>query len=98
MHLGIFEAIMLLCFGAAWPFSIYRSWKSRKTGGKSPVFLIIVIVGYIAGIINKLLTNPDLVLWLYVLNAVMVGIDLILYLRNRAYEKKAGQTTSGYLD
>ncbi len=89
MQLGIFEAIMLLCFGAAWPFSIYKSAKSRKTGGKSPLFLVIVIVGYIAGIINKLLTHPDYVLWLYVLNAVMVSVDLALYIRNRMYEKRA---------
>jgi hypothetical protein len=40
---------MLVCFGAAWPASIYRSWTSRTVAGKSLVFLIIVFAGYIAG-------------------------------------------------
>ena len=84
--IGIFEAIMLLCFGAAWPFSIYRSFKSRSTGGKSPIFLIIVIIGYIAGIINKVLNDPDFILWLYALNALMVTVDLALFIRNKRLE------------
>ena len=25
----ILETIMLICFGAAWPFSIVKSWKAR---------------------------------------------------------------------
>ena len=44
---------MLICFGAAWPFSIYKSLKSKSTAGKSLIFLIVVEVGYIAGIIHK---------------------------------------------
>jgi hypothetical protein len=88
MHLGVFEAIMLLCFGAAWPFSIYKSYRSGNTGGKSPVFLVIVIIGYISGIINKILNNIDFVIWLYALNTAMVSIDLALYFRNSKLGKK----------
>lgn len=88
--MSIFEAIMLLCFGAAWPVSIVRSWKSRSTGGKSFAFSIIVIVGYISGIVNKLVGKPDLVTWLYVLNLTMVSIDAGLWIRNRKLEKQAG--------
>jgi len=84
---GIFEAIMLICFGIAWPFSIHRSYTSRSTNGKSLVFLVIVIIGYIAGITNKILTGIDYVIYLYILNTVMVTIDSLLYIRNKRYEK-----------
>ena len=43
--MSIFEIIMLVCFGAAWPFSIYRSYKSRENSGKSIAFLIVVFIG-----------------------------------------------------
>ncbi len=86
--MSIFEAIMLLCFGAAWPVSIIRSWKSRSTGGKSFAFSIIVIVGYVSGIVNKLVGKPDIVIWLYVLNCAMVSIDAGLWIRNRKFEKQ----------
>lgn len=78
-----FEIVMLVCFGAAWPFSIYRSWTSRQTGGKSIAFLWIVFVGYGAGVAHKLLYNPDGVVYLYAANGIMVFIDILLYQRNR---------------
>ncbi len=80
--MNVFEIIMLLCFGAAWPFSIYRSYKSRTTRGKSIVFLVILLAGYVAGIINKLLNTPDAVIVFYCINLVMVCIDTSLYVRN----------------
>ena len=82
MSLSVFEALMLVCFGASWPFSIYKSWKSRNVGSKSLVFLILVLVGHAAGIVHKLLYSPDLVLSLYILNFVMVAVDIALYVRN----------------
>ncbi|OUO91705.1 hypothetical protein B5F40_02375 [Gordonibacter sp. An230] len=84
--MSLFEAFMLLCFGAAWPFSIYRSLKSRSTGGKSLIFMLALIAGYASGIVNKLISGIDAVLCLYVLNIVMVGIDAALWLRNRRHE------------
>lgn len=79
----IFEIIMLVCFGAAWPVSIYKSYVSRATEGKSVVFLFIVLAGYISGIIHKIINSPDYVTWLYVINALMVAVDIALYGRNR---------------
>ena len=84
--MSIFEAIMLICFGAAWPFSIYKSYTSRQTSGKSVVFLYVVVVGYIAGIIHKLLYSFDFVIYLYSLNALMVLADLALYYRNKRFQ------------
>ncbi|WP_425805233.1 hypothetical protein ACHOLT_01195 [Desulfitobacterium sp. Sab5] len=81
--MSIFEIIMLICFGAAWPFSIYKSYKSFSIEGKSLLFLIVILVGYIAGILNKIYYHYDGVIYLYLLNLVMVIADLILYFRNK---------------
>jgi len=81
--MSIFEAIMLICFGAAWPFSIYKSYTSRVNTGKSIIFLLIVFVGYMAGMIHKLFYNFDLVIYLYGLNSCMVFMNIILYCRNK---------------
>lgn len=92
---GIFEMLMLLCFGAAWPFSIYKSWTSKATGGKSAVFLIIVFMGYLAGITNKLLNGTDYVLTFYIINAVLVFVDILLFFRNRFNESRLADSLSG---
>ena len=92
--MSIFEAIMMLCFGLSWPMSIYRTYKVKNPTGKSTVFLWLVIVGYIAGILNKIFGKMDWVIWLYAINALMVATDLFLVClyrsRNRAAEKKQG--------
>lgn len=86
--MSIFEIIMLICFGLAWPFSIYKSYASKEIKGKSATFLIVVLIGYVAGIINKLIYKPDGVVYLYALNFLMVSADLALYYRNKRYLAK----------
>lgn len=86
--MSIFEIIMLVCFGAAWPMSIYRSYVSRTTAGKSLLFLLIVDIGYIAGILHKIKYDFDMVIYLYMLNAVMVFVDISLFYRNRRIENE----------
>jgi hypothetical protein len=81
--MSIFEIIMLVCFGAAWPVSILKSYRSRSNGGKSVVFLYIVFVGYIAGVLHKIFFNFDLVIFLYILNGLMVFLDICIYYRNK---------------
>jgi hypothetical protein len=76
---------MLVCFGAAWPFSIYKSATTREVGSKSLLFLCVIFVGYVAGILHKVTTRPDYVIALYALNGAMVLTDILLYLRNRLY-------------
>ncbi len=84
--MSIYEILMLICFGASWPFSIHKSWTSRKTGGKSVQFLYLVIIGYLFGIVHKLIYKPDMVVFLYALNALMVSADVALYYRNKRLE------------
>jgi PQ loop repeat len=86
--LSIFEIIMLICFGAAWPLSIYKSYKSKSTQGKSAAFLVVILIGYAAGILNKFYYNFDNVVYLYALNMVMVALDLVLYVRNQRLIEK----------
>ena len=85
--MSVFEIIMLLCFGAAWPFSIYKSYTSRKNAGKSVIFLFIVLLGYAAGILHKVFHNLDFVIYLYLLNGLMVITDIALYWRNTLINK-----------
>ncbi len=92
--MSIFEIIMLLCFGAAWPFSIFNSWRSKSTKGKSVIFLITLMIGYIAGIINKIYYSYDAVIYLYILNLVMVMIDTCLWVRNRRIEREGKKPDS----
>jgi hypothetical protein len=79
----IFESIMLLCFGAAWPFSIYRLLKTKNSAGKSVPFLSVILTGYISGIFYKIYGRCDAIIVLYILNAIMVSTDLLLTVRYR---------------
>ena len=86
----IFEVLMLICFGISWPFNISKSWKSRTAKGKSLLFELCVVVGYLCGIAGKFVTgNITYVLVVYILDAVMVTIDIILTLRNMALDRMA---------
>lgn len=86
----IFELLMLLCFGAAWPASVHKSYMARTAKGKSLLFLVVIIFGYICGIINKLINSVDYVLFFYVLNMIMVSADLVVYFRNRRLDRENG--------
>ena len=85
----IFEFIMLACFGLSWPISVYKSIKSKSTQGKSIVFIIAIIVGYISGIIGKIVNHQlTYVLIIYCFNLIVVSVDLVLFFINRENEKK----------
>lgn len=81
--MSVFEIIMLLCFAAAWPASIHKSYKSRTAKGKSVIFLIILLVGYVMGMMNKLFYHYDNVIFMYMINFGLVFTDMVLYFRNR---------------
>ena len=95
----LLEIVMLLSFGASWPFNVVRSFKARTAKGKSPTFMLLIIFGYIAGIASKFLNEAYMaafsekwyVLFFYFLNLIMVAIDFALYLRNRRLDRLAEQ-------
>lgn len=79
---SFFEAGMMICFGLSWPISIVKTWRTKRTEGKSRKFLVLIIAGYLSGVVAKFLNAdghlPDWVTLLYALNAVMVAFDLFL--------------------
>ena len=85
--MGIFEFLMLCCFGFSWPFSIAKSLKSKSAKGKSLGFMLLVEVGYVFGIIHKVLYSYNWVIWAYVALFLLVGVDLALYFRNAALDR-----------
>jgi len=89
IRFSIFEVIMLLCFACSWPLSIYKSLKTKFVLGKSPAFMLIIIIGYIFGIIHKIVNNPDIVTYLWVFNMLLVTTDLALYFHYASENKRA---------
>ncbi len=95
----ILEIVMIVSFGASWPMNVIKSYKARTAKGKSIAFLCLIFFGYIAGIASKFSNTAYMaafsekwyVLFFYILNLLMVGADIILYIRNKQLDKKAGQ-------
>ena len=83
-----FETCMLICFGLSWPFNITKSLRSKTAKGKSMLFQIIVIAGYLMGLTGKFISgNVTYVAAVYVLDILMVSFDLLLTLRNHRLDK-----------
>ena len=89
--MGIFEFLMLFCFGFSWPFSIARSIRSRSAKGKSIVFMLLVELGYIFGIIHKVRNDLNWVVWMYVALFFVVLVDILLYFRNARLDREAAR-------
>ena len=83
------EGGMLVCFGISWPVDILRTWRTRRTEGKSLGFMVMVLIGYCSGLVAKFVkaSAPDArletVTLLYALNLLFVAIDIGLYMRFR---------------
>ena len=91
----ILEVLMVVSFGASWPFNVIKSYKARTAKGKSLLFLCLILFGYIVGIASKLVNEAYMasfsekwyVLFFYCLNFVMVSADLIIYFRNKKLDE-----------
>ena len=95
----IFEVLMIVCFGVSWPFNIAKSWKAKTARGKSLLFEVCILVGYICGIAGKFITgNVTYVLIAYLINVVMVTVDILLTLRNMALDKLADRKAAKELE
>ena len=84
---------MLIAFGCSWPFNISKSWRSRPAKGKSVIFEFIIVGGYLIGLLGKFITwRRTGVLaystWFYIADIAMVAIDIVLYYRNTALDRK----------
>ena len=86
---SIFESIMLICFGLSWPLNVIKAYKAKTTKGTSLPFILLIIVGYVAGITAKVITHQiNYVLIVYLLNLAIVSMNLLVYFRNAALDRK----------
>lgn len=89
--MSVFEIVMLVCFGLSWPISIVKALRTKMVLGKSALFMGIICVGYLAGIIHKLLYSRDWIIALYALNLLLVITDLVLYFRYSSGRRRFNQ-------
>lgn len=86
------ETMMLICFGLSWPFNITKSYRSRTAKGKSILFEVCIIIGYLCGVAGKFIGgNVTYVVAVYFLDILMVTTDLILTIRNRRLDMLGAQ-------
>ena len=89
----VLEATMIILFGISWPFNLMKSIKSKTTKGKSLLFLILIDIGYIAGITSKFFSTTFVwatdwwIFVIYVINFSFVTADLIVYFINKSRER-----------
>jgi len=88
MIVGIFEAAMLVCFAASWPFNLRRAFKARTNVGTSITFMSIVLLGYLFGVANKIVSDEiNYVMAFYILDIALVSAGIIIYFRNRRLDR-----------
>ena len=87
----ILETIMLSCFGFSWPINLMKAYRARTAKGTSLTFLLLIELGYIAGIMAKIISgNINYVLAVYLLNFLLVALNLAVYARNVRLDKQSG--------
>lgn len=90
----VFEMLMVISFGFAWPTSILKSIKSKTSKGKSLLFMVVVFCGYVFGICSKFAQGYiSYVLIFYIINLCMVGTDIVFFFINKQRDIKADEIT-----
>lgn len=88
---SILETVMLICFGFSWPMNLIKAYKARTAKSTSLIFILLIITGYVAGIIAKFINGAEwYLIAVYCFNLVVVSLNLAVYFRNKALDKKAG--------
>ena len=86
---SVLESVMLICFGLSWPLNVIKAYRARTARGTSLTFIVLIIIGYVAGITAKLITGQtNYVLAVYLLNLAIVSVNVIVYFRNMSLDKK----------
>ncbi len=81
--MSIFEAGMMVCFGVSWPVAAYKTYKAKCVQGKSIYFSLLILLGYICGILHKIFYSMDYVFILYILNTMFLLLDMFLWFKYR---------------
>ena len=93
----ILEIVMLICFGISWPINLRKAYINKSTKGISLIFYCLIEVGYVAGIISKFLNESYMasfstkwyVLIFYFINLIVVGLNILVYFRNKRIENQS---------
>ena len=86
---SILETVLLVCFGFSWPMNLIKAYNAKTAKGTSLPFILLIIIGYVAGITAKIVTGQtNYVLAAYVLNLAIVLLNLVIYFRNSTLDKK----------
>lgn len=86
----ILETLMLICFGLSWPMSVVRNIRAKTAKSTSLSFILLIMLGYIAGIGAKLCNhNYSYVLAVYIFNLLAVTANLVVYFINRGHDRRS---------
>lgn len=86
----VLETSMLVCFGASWPISVIRNIRAKTAKSMSLQFILLIIAGYLAGIVAKLINGQiSYVLLVYLFNLVIVSVNLVVYFVNRRRDRES---------
>ena len=87
---SIFETIMLVCFGLSWPINVLKAYRARTAKATSLPFILLILVGYIAGITAKIVSGQtNYVFVVYLINLAIVMLNILVYFRNVAIDNTA---------
>ena len=92
----ILEVIMVISFGLSWPISIFKTLSAKTAKGKSPIFISLIVFGYICIIISKIITKTlpggelGFAFPFYCINLAMTSFDLGLNIYYRKKDAKEG--------
>lgn len=90
MAAAILEATMLVCFGLSWPLNAYKGWKAGTAAGTSWQFILLITLGYFAGIAAKFVSGQiNWVLAVYFLNLVFLAANWAVYFRNVKLDRQS---------
>ncbi len=68
--------------------NVIKGYKARTAKSMSLPFIVLIISGYIAGIMAKLVSQQiNFVLIVYLLNLAIVSLNLAIYFRNKKLDK-----------
>lgn len=86
---SILETIMLVCFGLSWPINVIKAYRARTAKATSLPFILLILAGYIAGIIAKMISHQtNYVFIVYIINIAIVLLNILIYFRNVSLDKK----------
>lgn len=87
---SILETVMLICFGLSWPINVVNSYRARTARTTSLPFILLIFTGYLAGITAKIAAGEiNYVFVVYLINLAIIILNIIIYFRNAALDKKA---------